>query len=222
MKYSEFRPEVAGRIVIYGGTMAEKDAFEDAFILNNPSFETSIMPELESYKKPVFGKYKTACEVMVKSLKKADRKLVHDELIRESKGMGLDSLIYRAPRALSGGQRLRWSILYGAVMGKREFVLREDGILMSAENADMAEAWLTRYTKNSAVIVRITEATGDDLDAMLAGGDRGFELTGGELVPYVKPVPKTIEVEVKSEKDEKITKILQMKDKYNGLFSGKK
>ena len=74
MKYSEFRPEEAGRIVIYGGTMAEKDAFEDAFIFNNPFFETVIMPELNNYKKPVFGKYKTACEVMVKPLKKADRK----------------------------------------------------------------------------------------------------------------------------------------------------
>ncbi|MBQ8830181.1 MAG: hypothetical protein IJ017_01125 [Oscillospiraceae bacterium] len=225
MKYSELRPEESGRIVIFGGTMAEKDAFEDAFLINNPSFATEILPELANYKKPKLGRYKTVCDVLVKGLKKSLRKTVLNELIRESKGVNVDGIIYRAPYAMSGGQKLRWSILYNAIMGKKEFLLRDDEVLMDPETAATVESWLMRYTHNSAIIVRITEATGDALGTMLAGGDKGLELVNGDLVTYVKPAPKVTEVpkaeDTKSEEQTKIAKILQMKDKYNGLFSKK-
>ena len=218
MKYSEFKMRGWGSIFVFGDK-EERESFVKEFLENNAEFATDILPDLKEPKKPLIGKPKTICDELVKDLKRSERKQVLDELMRQCEKLELKSLISRAPRALSGGQRLRWSILFEAIMGKKCFLLRDDITIMDKNSADICENWLKNYVEDVRV-VRVSQMSEDALPK----NTLCYKLSGGEIERYEKPKPVAVEEVPKEEKkeDSNIAKILQMKDKYNGLFSGKK
>lgn len=218
MKYSEFKMRGWGSICVFGDK-EERETFVKEFLENNAEFVTEILPDLKEPKKTLLGRPKPICDELVKDLKRSERKQVLDELLRQCEKLDLKSLINRAPRALSGGQRLRWSILFEAIMGKKCFLLRDYITIMDKNSADIFENWLKNYVEEVRV-VRVSQMSEDELPK----NTLCYKLVGGDIERYEKPKPVVIKEEPKEEKSEKsdtISKILQMKDKYNGMFSNK-
>lgn len=197
MYFSELKAPKNGRIVVFGGSKEARELFAKRFLENNSDFVADVLPFLFNVKKPLFGKYKSACEVMVKKLDKSKRQFVYDLLVRESKHLDLEEYIYRAPRTLSLMQKMRWSLLYHVITGKREFLLHDETDKLAPKTADMFEAWAAKFTGYVINVVRVTGRTGEDLDKMLAENDVCYEITGNELVEYTKPEPQPEPVEVK-------------------------
>ena len=164
-----------GSIFVFGD-QEERESFIKEFLENNAEFATDILPDLKEPKKPLIGKPKTICDELVKDLKRSERKQVLDELMRQCEKLELKSLIYRAPRALSGGQRLRWSILFEAIMGKKCFLLRDDITIMDKNSADICENWLKNYVEDVRV-VRVSQM-GEDA---LPKNTLCYKLSGGEI-----------------------------------------
>ena len=196
MYFGELKAPRNGRIVVFGGTKEARELFAKRFLEVNDEFTTDVLPFLFNVKKPLFGKYKSACEVMAKQVDKSRREFVYDLLVRECKHLDMDAYIDRAPRSLSLMQKMRWSLLYHVITGKRDFLLHDETDKIAPKTADMFEAWAAKFAGKVMNVVRVTGRTGEALDEMLAEGDVCYEIKGNELVEYTKPEPQPEPVEV--------------------------
>ena len=195
MKYDLYRKQTPGITLVHGGSKEDRDLFASYFKVNHPDISSSFHPVLENVKKPLFGHYRSVFDILLKQTAKEGSPIDKVLLMYECDKMGVEHLINRSPRAMSGGQKRRFSVMLEAICGKRKFFLRDEtGAFLVPAVCSEIITWLKDYAERTPSpqplsIVWLTDADihapmGEDNPAIpLSFANECFVIREGQIEP---------------------------------------
>lgn len=145
MEYCNFRTNGNGCTVVFGSNQADRDSFAQEFLSRNPGYSVQVLPCLRDVKKGIFSKPKSIIDSILRDVSKQEKPEIEMRLRKESSYLGIFHELSRTPDTLSYAQKLLWSCLFGAVSGRRQFLLRDEDRTLSLQRVCEFATWLRLY-----------------------------------------------------------------------------
>ncbi len=152
MKYSDFRWDRTGVVIVYGADESARKAFRETFASTHRDFCSTTFDYIRNYKKGFLQRDRTIVEVLVDHVPKAQRAAFAEKLKGQIDRVGLTTFKDRTPKAMAGDSQYRWTVLASALQGQRKLLVYDSGDAASHSGAMQMVRWLYGYDAKMSVV----------------------------------------------------------------------
>lgn len=141
-----------GYVLLYGFTREQLFGYADAYCARHPQTRGKVYDSVQTYKKGIFGKYKTIVDVLVEDVPRKEQKNFQSQLMQYCQDAGLGNFIHRAPNAMSSQTKLAWTCLAAALRGEKKFLLWDYGNREDCAGTARLVNWLLSYDRSISIV----------------------------------------------------------------------